>query len=366
MRRVALIALMLTVASAATSRTWNVPTDAPTIQAGIDSATVGDVVALAAGTYHENNLVMKPGITVRGEGGAPDLVVLDGQHTGPIMLFNAENSGDATRLEDLTFADADSCALRCQHVSNLTIERCVFAGNASYGEWPAALMLWAASGSIMIRDCVFADNYSTGIGGAVSLNGVDGVRFERCLWVRNHAGQWGAALTAAYTGEPGAVLDQCTITGNTGAGSWSAVFLVGWGNIEVTRSVVAHNEVKFATNGSGHLGFVDWSCCDLFDNAGDDYSSPWWVFEDGNFSADPCFCAPALDDYSLAADSWCLAGHHPWGCDDLVGAFGEGCAAAGCEGPVAVEVRSWSSVKEFFGRLVVAAEVLQGKVVRVK
>ena len=101
------------------------------------------------------------------------------------------------------------------------------------------------------------------------------------------------------------------------------------------------------TQASGHFGAIAYSCCDFFANEGDDYSG--WSGGVDSFSADPCFCDPANDDYRLAADSWCLPGHHPWdGCDDLVGAYGQGCPDVGCSGPVAVEPRSWSAVRGLF------------------
>lgn len=45
----------------------HVPGDQPTIQAGVDAAQAGDLVLVAAGTYHENVVVCSANITVRGE-----------------------------------------------------------------------------------------------------------------------------------------------------------------------------------------------------------------------------------------------------------------------------------------------------------
>jgi len=351
MRSLALLLLVPALAGTSLARTWSVPADAPTIQAGIDSAVVGDVVSLAAGTYHEIGLVMKPGITLRGDVGA-SAVVIDGQYAGPIMTLDPAEQSDATRIEDLTFAHADSGALRCQNLGNLVIERCVFTGNTAYTQQGGGLTIaYSVNGSVVVRDCVFADNHATYTGGAVALWWLSSVRFERCLFVRNHADSWGAAVSVGYVHNyPSVVFDQCTFTANTGAHGGTSVFQIGWGTLLVTRSIVAGNAVGFATSGPAHLGTIVWSCNDLYENGGDDYSSPSWDFDDGNgnFSADPCFCDPAFDDYHLAGDSWCLAGHHPWGCDDLVGAFGAGCPDVGCAGPVAVESRSWSAVKDLF------------------
>jgi parallel beta-helix repeat protein len=51
----------------ATADTIRVPQDQPTIQAGVDAATVGDTVLVSPGTYRER-VRLKPGITVRSAG----------------------------------------------------------------------------------------------------------------------------------------------------------------------------------------------------------------------------------------------------------------------------------------------------------
>ena len=68
----------------------------------------------------------------------------------------------------------------------------------------------------------------------------------------------------------------------------------------------------------------------------------------GNFSANPCFCDADGGDFQLCGDSYCLPGNHPWGCEQLVGAFGLGCGECGCSGPVAIEGVSWGGVKSMF------------------
>jgi hypothetical protein len=90
--------------------------------------------------------------------------------------------------------------------------------------------------------------------------------------------------------------------------------------------------------GDGPYNEAILTCCDIYGNLGGD-----WVGEiadqygiNGNFSADPLFCGPvagsipmihaAASAYSLHANSPCLPGNHPDGCEcGLIGAHGQGC-----------------------------------------
>jgi len=69
LRQVVAVALLapLFVASSVAADTIRVPQDRQTVQAGIDAATAGDTVLVAAGTYKER-IRLKPGITVKSVG----------------------------------------------------------------------------------------------------------------------------------------------------------------------------------------------------------------------------------------------------------------------------------------------------------
>jgi hypothetical protein len=106
MKRVSniLATLLLLLPAGTPARTWHIEPDgtgdAPTVQAGIDSAAVGDTVLLACGSYYERNVVLKSDITVRSESGDPDCAVLDAGFVD--RIFSSEHLSAETRLEGLT------------------------------------------------------------------------------------------------------------------------------------------------------------------------------------------------------------------------------------------------------------------------
>lgn len=62
-----------------------------------------------------------------------------------------------------------------------------------------------------------------------------------------------------------------------------------------------------------------------------------------NFSLEPRYCAPEVDNFRVASNSPLLPGSNS--CNWLIGAFGEGC------GTVSVEPSSWGKVKSLYRTL---------------
>tara|TARA_B100001059_G_scaffold201916_1_gene209558 strand:- start:2860 stop:4002 length:1143 start_codon:yes stop_codon:yes gene_type:complete len=187
-RTLSILATTLTSTFAAAA-TIDVPGDFPTIQQAIDASSDGDVVEIAAGTYHESDIVIQQkDIILRGATHADGLpaTTIDSQGGGKYLM----SLGD---LQDTT-----------------AIENIVFTG-ANGQSWAAVIMFHASHRMI---NCTFVDNHCTGLGGGVyNLNGSP--HFIDCRFMDNTA-NWGGGYACWETGQPDhPSFLRCTFSGNT-------------------------------------------------------------------------------------------------------------------------------------------------------
>ncbi len=98
------IILLLIVAfgfcPAARATTWHVPSQCPTIQAGIDSASAGDTVLVGCGIYYEHDLLMKSGVCLKSQTGDPNGVATDAQEQGRVFHCQDNDSGELHILRE--------------------------------------------------------------------------------------------------------------------------------------------------------------------------------------------------------------------------------------------------------------------------
>jgi predicted outer membrane repeat protein len=389
--------LILTLASPCLSRTWHIlpdgSGDAPTIQAGVDSASTGDVVELAPGEYmgdgnqdvdflgkaitirSENldptEVIIRPGhpyvchhgfIFQSGEGRASllEAVTLRGAVT-PYMCFGgavlSEDSSPTIRgchFVDCWSIDSNPCVALIGGSPYIT--ECFFSSN-SIEEGGGAAILCAATA--LIESCIFEGNGGGGVGGAMTSSANTVIR--DCLFLHNSAGREGGAIYGA------GIIERCVFDGNSSwlsggaiyatADSWisectfisnrcrcanagSGIYVRPEANVSIDRTIVAFGElVATAIGGEPAL-----TCCDIFGNVGGDWTPniASQLGINGNFSADPMFCGDENpeDPYTLFSSSPCFPGHHPQGCDcGVIGARGAGCQA------IRTSLQTWARVK---------------------
>ena len=197
----------------------DVPGDHATIQGAIDSASDGDTIAIAAGTYYEHDLnVQGKGITIRGEADAQgrSLVTIDAQRQGRVLKIDP---GDADHLTLL---------------SNLTL-----TGGLSDTDGGGLHTL----GSGFVRNCTLVDNEAAGFGGGVYMAGFT-PEFGACQFTGNSAANGGGVYSnLSYPSFVNCVIDQNTATDGLTGGLCQITSGGGKGGPPSGRTSIADSNV---------------------------------------------------------------------------------------------------------------------------
>jgi len=194
------------------TRTWYVPEDAPTIQAGIDMACAGDSVVVASGTYHEHDIVMKSGITLRSETGLPDCVTIGADSLG--RVFHCSGVDSATVIGGFTITGGsavDGGGVFCE-TSSLALVHCNLSGNSAARRGGG---FYCIGGGPRISHCTFSDNAAwtanDSYGGAVYCSGCSAM-FTDCAFLSNWASYCGGGLQCQSSS---ATVSRCTFLENS-------------------------------------------------------------------------------------------------------------------------------------------------------
>jgi len=162
------------------------------IQAAIDSASYGNTVEVAAGTYHER-ITLKNGIAVIGAG--YDVTVIDGDFGGSVVI--SSNCDANTVLEGFTIKKGSDPFFfgggMCNFSSRPTVTNCIFTGNFTYNGFGGGGMFNDGS-SPMVTNCTFSNNTS-GIdgGGMLNQNGSSPTVIN-CMFIGNEADTNGGGM----------------------------------------------------------------------------------------------------------------------------------------------------------------------------
>jgi hypothetical protein len=399
-------------------RTWHVAADgsgdAPSVQAGIDSAAVGDTVLVDPGRYYENIDFNGKDIVLQSAQG-PDVTILDGSHgnASVVAFHSAEGRGAVLEGFTVTGGRADARFSRrgggivCTNASPIIRGNYVVQNEAPDGSGggvavgtgllqtptPAPLIegnliesnsstgngggLDVRHGQVIIRANMIRDNVCSYDGGGMYGSFVVGsVAIEGNQFWGNHAGDHGGGIHLA--GTPGA--EPMTIdgnlfvrniadglgTGDTGSGGAIRVREVS-GEISHNTMVANGGSGESACSGGGLLldntsgalsvhgnliAFNDGcgvACKNnietvlgsnlLWENTeGDLGTGPGHcpeAWQGALIIADPLFCDPDADNFTVAKDSPALTG------PEIMGVWAE----PGCGPGVPVERTTWGQIK---------------------
>ncbi|MBE0565284.1 MAG: hypothetical protein IH621_04940 [Krumholzibacteria bacterium] len=221
--------------------------------------------------------------------------------------------------------------------STVLLDSCTVAGTTGESDFGGAVHV-ADDGALTVGGCLFTANTAgAGDGGRIGVWGGQGGAIYAAGDLQVHGSVFagntapGSAMNqAVYPGRGGAIravtpgrpalLSHCVFYANS-AHLGSAVN----GYAALDHSILACSAYG-APVANDQTTVV---CCDIWGNDGGD-----WVGGiadrlgvDGNFTGDPRFCAAETGDFRVCADSPCLPGNLPGGCDAIIGAFGAGCPA---------------------------------------
>ncbi len=276
-RGVILFAAVTLVAAAPFGATIHVPSQQPTIQAGINAASNGDTVLVAPGTYtgNGNKLISftSKSVVVKSSGG-PDVTTLDLQGTGPLVDY-IESVATTPALVGFCIRNTGN--------SGFTI-RCL-------------------GSSLTVKNCLFINNSTT-----------------TCLLYFN-GNSSAAGRKAASNPSPSPTVKNCTFVGNYGN---YGISYIQNNNVSVTfeRCLISNNPLPGPAIQLGGAATIVVNCTDIFGNAAGDWVGDLSPFGslNGNISSDPMFTNPGSSNYHLQAGSPCLSTNNA--CNIEMGAYG--------------------------------------------
>lgn len=268
------------------AKTIHVPADQPTVQAGIDAASSGDIVLVAPGTYKENINFNGKVITVKSEAGASKTVIDGGQITEVVSFIS--NEGNSSVLDGFTIQNGSWGGILVQN-SSPTIEHNVIIRNYGCGigvyygapliQFNAILSTSSANGtscgpSLASGVLLYGQGTQFGLGSVqlisntIANNGGEGVY----LWiagiplVENNIIRGNGSTGVLMQNDGAPLIIQNLIVGNHGPSYGGGIDLeIPDGQYRTTNTVVTSNTIIGNTvlasgNGSGIYvtGFYDY------------------------------------------------------------------------------------------------------------
>ena len=307
--------------------TIHIPSDYPTIQAGIDAASDGDTVLVSPGTYVENIDFMGKDITV----GSLYLTTEDTRYVSQTVIDGNANGSPVVRFENgetengkltgftiqngFTATNEQGAGINISGRSSPTLERLVIQNNISQSGRGGGIRCYYA-GVPTIKNVTIRNNRCNDMGGGIYV-------FASAINLINanisyNSAPSGSAISfhANQGGNAGGSIVNCVISNNTGS-----VLLLG-SNVDLTNCTIFNNSALMTFYGESHIiNSIVWGAHtidiggilrvshSLIQGGKSSIQYPFeasLVWGEGNIDTDPFFVEPDNGDYHLQAGSPCI------------------------------------------------------------
>ncbi|MGD1048017.1 MAG: FlgD immunoglobulin-like domain containing protein [Candidatus Krumholzibacteriaceae bacterium] len=307
----------------------------------------GDTIDVGPGTYADSVYSMKQLVFVGSSGAAA--TILDAQGTHRIIVFQTGSSGSvmtgftlkrgmgsnggAVRVQEGTsvvmrnciFADNvsnyDGGAFFVRHAgTHLTLEDCTFTGNHAAHNGGAGNIIEA--GTLDVTRCVFRGNSTDLMSGGVAAHATATMNVTNCLFDGNSSGDVAGAVYYYYSS--GSVRNN-TLNGNSSPGLQAGTIVIqASGSVVVEKNIISN-----ALTGFGLRDVYSWmphSCNLYWNNAAGDLGGSTTVLDPTEIHADPIYCNAPIGDFTVAYTSPAAPAHNS--CGVLIGAYPPACGTA--------------------------------------
>ncbi len=312
-----------------------VPSEYPSIGEALEIALEGDTILVAPGTYTgSNNRDMEfqgENVVLMSEQG-PDITTIDCENLGRAFVIHfGENSStiiDGFTIrgglanENLIGGERGGAILI--HGASPTLRNLVLFENTCPEGYGGGMALEDCSS--VLEDIRFIENEASGFygkGGGIHLQ-ESNPTITGCLFHRNYAFRYGGGIC----GEDSPFhISNSTFVNNVAGWGGGAVAGDSSNGAFFDAVILAFNRSTgggAVFHGNHNYPFV-FTCSVFFDNGEIPYSGSFIdpVGFDGNIEADPDFCDPGSEDFTLQSSSPCLPENNS--CALLIGAYDQGC-----------------------------------------
>ena len=341
--------------------------------------TLGGAIYLGGSTqmrirncvFYDNRATVKGGAICSGSGARASFEGCVFQQneavdSGGAMYFSNAGSTDLL-ISDCTFAENTSGsggAIYCEEYVRISLMGCDFSRNSAtrYG---GAVCCWDYGAWVTATDCSFVSNVAGFFGGGIHVGPgrtvLSGCLFQgnsavdrggaacsfstflatECTFIDNAAETKGGALW--LSADSYSIVSHCTLVGNSAA-MGGGIFLWGFNPPPVMENnIIAFSGAGGAVHDEGQSPVV-LACCDLYGNAGGDWtgSIAGQCGQNGNIDSDPLFC---MEDSMLSA--WTLHSNSPCASANSAGCGTIGVWDVDC-GWSGVREASWGQIKALY------------------